>query len=324
VFINVKEQENDIIKYSSYKVIKRYEEKTNTSPWGIYFNKSISLIHNNLKIHGIDMELPHCWYRWDDEVVRQNMPHELKWDHEESQYTKVKWVGDAPNLPESEIRKIIDNTVSYVLEKYSNKDALPEFIDLIYENAPFEFQRKYRFVREFFFLTKNESLGVSDPFKEVLLPQISDSLDHFPKDNQFQTIREFIPAFKKFVEYSVNSFRKDYSELEEVSEEFWFWFSYFLRLHKDAHENVNQETILLWREKLSAETEIFYKNFKNHVLSLSKYNKDVRNDELLGQFLKEAESEESEDELIFAEFNETVKDLEAFLNENKFQAKSFS
>ena len=128
----------------------------------------------------------------------------------------------------------------------------------------------------------------------------------------------------KFGEYSVNSFRKDYSELEEVSEEFWFWFSYFLRLHKDAHENVNQETILLWREKLSAETEIFYKNFKNHVLSLSKYNKDVRNDELLGQFLKEAESEESEDELIFAEFNETVKDLEAFLNENKFQAKSFS
>ena len=325
VSINDYEHVNDMIEYSAYKVIKSYEEEKNTAPRGIYFNKSMSLINNNLKNHGIDMKLPHCWYRWGDEVVRYFMPYEIKWDHEESQYTKVKWIGDVPNPPESEPRKIIDNTVLYVLEKYSNKDALPEFIDLIYENAPFEFQRKYRFVREFFFLTKNKSLGISDPLKEVLLPQISDALDHFPEDNQFQTIREFIPAFKKFVEYSVNSNRNDYSELEEVSEEFWFWFSYFLRLHKDAHENVNQETILIWREKLSVETENFYNNFKNHVLSLSKYNTDVRNDKILGQYLIEAEYEESEDELIFADFKETVKDLDDFLkeNDNKFHAKTF-
>ena len=321
--INDYEHANDMIEYSAYKVIKSYEEEKNTAPRGIYFNKSMILINNNLKNHGIDMKLPHCWYRWGDEVVRYYMPHEIRWDHEESQFTKVKWIGDMPNSPESEPRKIIDNTISDVVEKYSNKDALPEFIDLIYENAPFEFQRKYRYVREFFFLTKNKNLRITNPLKEVLLPQILDALNHFPDDNHFQTIGEFIPAFKKFVEYSVNSNRNGYSELEEVSEEFWFWFSYFLRLHNDAHENVKQDTIIIWREKLSTESEIFYKNFKNHVLSLSKYNKDVRNDAILGQYLKEAESDERYEELIFAEFKETVKDLDEFLNENKFHAKTF-
>ncbi len=320
------DRSNILIEYSSYKVIKSYEAEKGNSPGGIYFNKSMSLINSILKTQGIDMKLPHCWYRWGDEVVKYYMPYEIKWNNEEAAYTKVSWEGDTPDFPEIGVKNKIDNIVSDILKKYSDYGSLSDFIDLIYENAPFEFQRKYRYVREFFYLAKEKNKSINEPVKDILLPQINDALQSFPEDVHFNTVREFIPAFKRYVEYFAVSKRKDYNELEEVSEEFWFWFSYFLRLHPNAHENVSNETIMIWKEKLKSETENFYFNFTDHVLNISRDIKDVRHDEILGSYVIKAESEGTDYIALFADFRETVNELDEFLkeNENRFHARNLN
>ena len=79
--------------YTSFKVVKEYENVNNEVPSGLYFNKAISFVNTNLKNAGIVLTVPHRWYRWGDEVVRYYMPRELAWTHEEDAYTKVGWIG---------------------------------------------------------------------------------------------------------------------------------------------------------------------------------------------------------------------------------------
>lgn len=316
---------NILVEYSAYSVIRDYESLKGSPPGGLYFNKSMSLINSRLKDKGTDMKLPHCWYRWGDEVVKYYMPRELLWDNEETAYTRVKWIGNIPDFPEIKVKKEIDSIVSEISRRYSDYESLSQFIDLIYENAPFEFQRKYRHVREFFFHVRNSGLKMENPGRDLLLPQIAEAVEYIPEGKYFQEVKSFAPSFIKFAKYAVES-GEYLSELEEISEEFWFWFSYFLRLHPDAHENVDSVTLSIWERKLITETDIFYSNFRNHVLNLSKKNTSVRDDLELRPYLLEAELEEREDQGIFIEFKDAVDDLEAFLQDSKdnFRARNFN
>ena len=77
--------EKDYIRTFSYLFLKKYREKTGTDSSGVLFNKYMTLLNRALLYKGVDMHLPHCWYRWGDEVVRYCLPF-IDWNHDDPKY----------------------------------------------------------------------------------------------------------------------------------------------------------------------------------------------------------------------------------------------
>src|SRR5437762_11314562 len=74
---------NDLLNFASYQVITKYEQVTGAKPSGLFFNKVLSVLNRDLGAVHLQLRLPHCWYRWGDEVVRILMPRHLQWVHED-------------------------------------------------------------------------------------------------------------------------------------------------------------------------------------------------------------------------------------------------
>lgn len=89
-------REDDLIPLASYLAIEACQDRFENPPRGLYFNKVLSLLHRQFQDLGVDIGLPHCWYRYGDEVVRYEMPSPLVWDHEATDKTTVLWDGDPP------------------------------------------------------------------------------------------------------------------------------------------------------------------------------------------------------------------------------------
>lgn len=313
------------VAFASYYFIEKFKGISGSLPSGLYFNKGLSFINNEMKRKRQDIKLSHCWYRWGDEVVRYFMPIELSWTHEEAGYTKVDWTGPPPNIADSKI-SLIKELVDSFLHKYpiDNKDWRDELLADHYEGAPFEFQKTFKNCRDILF-DKTRSLYNSDiNGNEVVLTLFNKAFETFPNDKLFRPIKEFIPTFLRLITYPLSDSKEDMHIVNDLSEEFWYWFAYFLRVHPIAHENINTETLTYWRSRLEPETKRFYRNFDDYVYRLSLRYHEITNDNLLSVHLNSIKQRQAEWENEISEFEKITADLDEFLSSKIDFEKNFN
>lgn len=325
---NFRNASDDMIAYISYSVINDYKRLYNDNlPSGLFFNKVLSILYKTLKEEKIDIKLPHCWYRWGDEVVRHYMPYEIEWNHEEAYFTTVDWNGDRPDPIENDgLRKEIDDTIDRIIKKYSSyKEEIGELLSEVYKTAPFEFQKQYKNVRDILFDKRLAQSKSTDFGKNILWPILDKALNTFPDDTYFKTVRQHIPAFKRLIYLYINQPNPNYKVINEISEEFWFWFCYYLRVNDQAHENINQDTLAYWEEVRIKEDEIYMRNFQDYAFSLYNSDNTLRDDDILKPFIDAAIQRERELESTFKEFDKVFDGLNDFLVSGmvKYKPKHF-
>ena len=251
----------DHVKIASFIFLDEYRSKNRDDPSGIIYNKFMTLLNSELKKDRIDLRLPHCWYRWGDEVVRYHMPY-LQWNHDDPRYTTVGWRGKCPRYDVSDpVVLKIEEFAGRFISEYSGPEGAEMAIDRVYGDAPFVFQNDYRKLRESLKITKNR-VPPDKYVRSMVMPLFERAMNTFPED--FSAIADTKKDFEEVFRIAAGNKTK-IRKLFEMAEDFWFFFCYHLRLHPKCHENVPRSTLDIWEETISWESEIYEHNLQNSV-----------------------------------------------------------
>ena len=297
---------------SSYLVIKKFIDTQDQSPNGVFFNKAMSLLDRELRKDGVDIHLPHCWYRWGDEVVKILMPREIKWNHESTYHTLIDWNTTARPFDDSGLMKKIEPYVDEIIAEYASKN-IDDVIEEVYSYAPFDFQRKFRTCREAIGDCLHSKIDWKDFSETMLIPYYKSACDSFPR-KEFPIVAKHLPVFERTMEYLLT--RRENSEANcilanEISEEFWFWYCYFLRINKKAHENIPENTIDYWASRLENETIRYERFIGDHLLQLNEIDSDLNNDNILLPLIESRRSTSLEENEILSEYAKDIQDIDA-------------
>ena len=202
-------------------------------------------------------------------------------------------------------------------QKYGVRGQIQSFVNTVYEEAPFDFQRKYKQVRDLFYETSKNNILNETGKRKLLIGALNEALDVLPSDEIFGDVRELASQFRILMDYGLNSGKIGLAKLNEVSEEFWFFFCYYLRIHPKAHDNVGRDTIRYWTQILEDKREGFIDNFRDHALEFSVLLPEISKDEAIAHYVNEAVKEDKEFSELFSEFKGAVDGLDTFLSESK-------
>jgi hypothetical protein len=304
------------VAFAAYLVIDRYKRKYGSPPRGVYFNKIMSLLYRKAKSEGFDIKLPHCWYRYGDEVVKYLMPHNIQWNHEDAYQTFVSWQGFEPeDMSDSRLTKRLKLLVDELVDKYSEKNV-NEAIEEVYSYAPFEFQRAYRKCKDSILDQMRTQVNWKNYAKDVVWPCFDSACASFPK-TEFPEVADALPVFRRLMEQVLveDASYPDYVLSKELLEEFWEWFCYFLRVHPSAYENVPRETIEFWRERLDWETERYSRILGDHVVQAASRDRSLSEDPLLGPVVDSRLKRVSEENDAISLFDDDFEGLDNFLRQ---------
>lgn len=300
----------DYVKISSKIFLDKFEEANQFKPSGVLFNKYMTLLYRRLKADGDDIKLPHCWYRWGDEVVRSRMPY-LEWDHEYAAYTQVSWRGrmfeeyDSSNPIIAEASKYADEFIDI----YSGEEGAELAIDEVYDKAPFPFQNDYRQLRESLKQLSNNSTCFEKTTLNVISPLFEKAMRTFP--SEFRKINYEKECFTETFSVMIDS-NANIRDFFNITEEFWFFFCYYLRLNNKCHENIPNYTIKIWEEKIPEETELFHQRLQNYV---HKYYKTGQNKPYVEKLNEEWNKNDIEFERLLNDFpDNSGEELKEFIH----------
>lgn len=241
---------SDTVKLAAFTFIKKNEALTGELPSGLLFNKFMIMFNRRMLRQGKDIRLAHCWYRWGDEVVSYALRDIVRFNHEELLYTNVSWIAKPISNPDrNDAYGEISAYADEFLGMYADKEGKELLLDDVYKEAPYKFQSEYKKVRE----NLREALSnipVHSYRTKILWPLFEEAMKSFPHD--FDKISAYKDNFCKVFKAAVQN-DADIRELYCMSEDFWFFFCYYLRLK--CHYNVNAETLSYWRSVLPWETE---------------------------------------------------------------------
>ncbi len=290
--------QKSLLEVASFEVIKQYEEKNGEPITGLYFNKLISLVYKKLyDNYMINIELPHCWYRYGDEVVRYLMPNTIQWNHESPQYTTVLWIGREP-IYQDNTTNIVKSVVRETVEKYKIKSK-EELVDDVYSSAPFEFQRNFRQLRLNIERMASANVEILNSKELFLLPSLERTINSFPEREFPKEVSERIRNYDMLMRTIIHIPEFPTDIAKEVTEDIWFYFSYYLRIHKNCYENIPSSVIEYWKSQLEFQKNKFDRFFAEILLSLN-LRKNIVFDEKLQKII-EKRKEEKEEELQFIE-----------------------
>jgi len=305
--INIITGENHYLKLASFFTISLFEEKTNKLPSGLYFNKILSLCYTELKDEGIDIHLPHVWYRYGDEVVRYHMPHELVWNHETETLTTVDWKVDEPILdPDDTFAGRVFQKVRNLTDKYY--DDITGLVKKNYSYAPFQFQRDFLNVRETFYGIPNALNFDLKTVTTLATPTLEKMLTHFPI-KEFPDLEDELAIAKTFQEILLNEENPDLEIFQQFSTAFWFMFCYRLRTHNDAHENVPYKTIEYWKEQILFQKERHRRHFADLMIECAKKNEKVLEYPILKNEIEWRTNDLKEIDSLIDDFVGTLKEI---------------
>jgi hypothetical protein len=264
-----------------------------------------------MKERGNDLRLPHCWYRWGDEVVRYLMPSSIRWNHEEPQLTRVTWNGRMPaGMGDDQSSKMVLSIVDMLTEKYGGDDGLERCVIDVYRYAPFEFQRSYRRWRETLRSKIQSGIDLPRYGRDFLWPLLEKTLEQFPS-LEFPTVAEKLEPFREVMRLLLSEDEVDYRYANEVSEEFWTWFCYYLRLHPSCHENVPSETLNYWNERLPLEDERYLRQLSDHVVLLER--KECRLTPLLSMISARRKEQIEREDILLDSIGDDLNGIDDFL-----------
>ena len=270
----------DYVKISTFLYIEEYERQIGTKVRGVIFNKFMTLLNHDLKsTKNVDIKLPHCWYRWGDEVVKYYFKPYTKWDHEDLRMTTVSWKGGVPefSLDDQTVVEIREYIAKHI-EEYSDHDGWERAIDTLYGKAPYPFQNEYRKLRENLKGATTGAVYLQDYYSGFLVPLFDNAMKVFP--SAFSEIKkertDFECVFRSAVEAGASI-----DDLRDMTERFWFFFCYYLRVDKRCHENISDETLEVWRSAIPWEKELYTRSLQDHAYGLRLQGKEKRIDAIL-------------------------------------------
>ena len=216
-----------------------------TDPTGVYFNKVMCLINERIK-----GDLPHCWYRFGDEVIRSCLPNSIVWSHQEGK-TIVNL--DTRDLDLDDGIVAVTNDV---LDEFP-MDGIERIVDKIYSFAPYDFQRDFRDLRKEIDSIKDTSIQL-EPFRKQRIARYKDkAYGSFPKKFGNGDLADGIELWSSFFDSALSHDPVDYRLLKNMNETFWYQFCYHLRL--DSNGNVPDRVLDRWREDLEYDSrELYY------------------------------------------------------------------
>ncbi len=236
-----------LLDVACYRVLATYDSGDGVR--GAVFNKVITLLNSRLLEHQFDINLPHNWYRFGDEVVPLELPRQIRFAPRDADIprTTFRWEGEAPSLesiPEWKQRRIGDELARIKEEFGTQKVDLESIVDEVYDEAPFEFQKKYLSLRRRVEERQSWSL-VSDVIPGIIMPSFLDMVPTFPVGD----FPELGPLFKRYVRLAKFSLERGALQtFESLNQAFWYGFCYFLRIHPRGHFNVSQRRLDAWRD----------------------------------------------------------------------------
>ncbi|RLF72100.1 MAG: hypothetical protein DRN55_06605 [Thermoplasmata archaeon] len=267
------------------------------------------LLYRNLKKKNLNLKLPHCWYRYGDEVVRYHMPHQIRWNHEDPRRTSVHWMGSEPDIKEERVLE----EVRRITERYHTRDGLRELVAEIYNTAPYEFQKKFREVFDVIYEYKNRRIEIKNFNSDFFYPMVERALHSFPKDD-FKVVFKDVEPLREAIK--MLDFKQHGDYIIELLENFWFYFAYYLRVK--AHENVPRETLMYWKSVLPEETERYRRYFADIMIELQSV---TGKSDILRDIIKKRLERREEEERIFEEFERDLEGLQEFLSGYGYAAK---
>lgn len=304
---------NPAVTAAVYLTVDECARRFDQPPTGVYFNKILSVLHRQLSDVGVDIGLPHCWYRYGDEVVRYWLPSQLVWDHEAEDRTTVVWDGDAPEVLETKQAARLKTELGRVMEEFPPEN-LDTLVDYVYGYAPFEFQRSFRYFRERVGLSLYSDLDDTQAAQGILLPNLEKASEDFDrrefgdtrgqKEIQFETLRALL-----------RSDGPDLRLIRDIAENFWFHYCYYLRLHPRAHENVPVQTKQVWMEDLEAQVPNLLGEFSDLLEQAVDHVPELADHEQVGQALASYREQREELDDLLRTTDPWFEGLDAFSRE---------
>lgn len=195
-------------------------------------------------------------------MVRHGMSY-LSWNYDSPGVTRVMFTGDAAEFPDDDrVKRYIDSYASRFIHAYSGPEGVEIAVDDVYSEAPFEFQNRFRMLRENIRISKGNLVAVNQT--EVVRSLYENAMRVFPH-SKFPLLQHRVSEFTAVFEAALDN-AVPMVKLQEISEIFWFWFwfCYHLRLHPRCHENVSRLTLEIWRDSLPYEDRNFDIKMENY------------------------------------------------------------
>ena len=282
----------DYVKVSSYIYLKKHRESTGQDSTGVLFNKYMTLLNRRLLAEGTDIHLPHCWYRWGDEVVRYCMPF-IDWNHEDISTTRVSFRDKRPRYSQKDtVIKTASDFADEFLKRFSGSKGQEEAIDEVNSDAPFGFQNDFRKLREALNISRRNN-PISN-YHDYIENLFKDAVSSFPPE--FGYLSKRFEEFRATFSLALSKGAKP-EELFIIAETFWFFFCYHLRLNVRCHENVSPSTLDVWREVLPEEEEKYRMFVQNQA---SEYDDGSDSDPVIRGLSDERTVRLKETEALFA------------------------
>ena len=238
----------DYVKVSSFLFLKKYKERTGNDSTGVLFNGYMTLLNRELLSRGIDIGLPHCWYRLGDEVVEDCMPF-IDWGHEGISGKFVSYLGRSPQADSNDpVIGFVSEFADSFIDRCFGPSGPEEAIEGAYEYVPFRFQNDFRQLRESLKIPRwngpphNRHGRIEDLFNKAV--------SSFPPE--FGSIGLRFDEFKSTFLLAMSG-NAPSNELFKISETFWSFFCHHLRLNDGCHENVPPFILETWRQELPEE-----------------------------------------------------------------------
>lgn len=290
--------DDKLLNYASYLVVKNYKSLTDENPNGVFFNKIMSLINKKSD----NIELPHYWYRYGDQVCRQEMPTELDWNHGELDQTTVDWKIDSKDHFEGLEGHPIEGDVQELVERYH--DNFEKLIDDVYSYAPYKFQKKFLELRKTFYGINNAYNWDKESYKELSKPIFNRTYDNFPI-HDFKELKDEYNLVKTFIETKIESDDWKFKILEKISKHFWFLFCYHLRLNPKARENIPSEILRYWKEKLPNDENRHRKSIADIVINSIDKDDNLLDNPVIKEFYEWRKKDKEETKKLINDFVES-------------------
>jgi hypothetical protein len=186
-------------------------------------------------------------------------------------------------------------------------------VDEIYDNAPFEFQRKYRFVRIKIGTTGRGSRHGESVHAMEIGQLIEEAFDEFPPYG-FDVPRRYQEVIHILLDrMSRPQPIGTFALLSEVIEEFWGLFCTYLRLDPLGNVLVDRKTIERWEDYAQMKFEIFQRNIGDIIVELCNSAPHLKEEQALAPIYEKRSREQSEEAQTIDEMADVFEDIDSTL-----------
>lgn len=310
---------NDLLNATAFLVVQRHKDKCGEYPTGFHFNKYMSALHRETGGETSPLRLPHCWYRWGDQVAIQQMPTSLRWDHSEPPAASVRWEGRPPEIPADDPlmqkleARIEELTGEYAApaDDFAKSTKLRSLIDFVYAYAPFPFQNEYRQLREAFVDMRGSMIPVDEIDQAILMPTLDRAFRVFP-EAEFPRFRHQVAPARSVIELLVEQGKPGVTLANEASEAFWFAFCYHLRLHPKAHQNLSPQLLRQWESTLADRMDAYEAAVRSILAEAAETIPSFKSDSRARELVDNANKQIEEDLAFIESYGEELEALGKF------------